>query len=436
MSVALHKALQIAAVAWAQMRTEGSSLERALAYATKGASAEEKGASQSVLYNATRHWAKLDIVTQKLISREPPIETKSLLEVALALLLNGKENHFTVVNQAVQAAKNNPSTVHGAGFINAVLRNFLRSRAHLTKGFNTNLSARFNAPGWWISKIRKAYPKDWEAILTTQMLPPPMTLRINKRRTSMSTYCQMLNEVGINATPVSDWGIVLDHPRPVTEVPGFQDGLVSVQDAGSQMVPQFLEPHDGQKILDACSAPGGKTAHLLEAQNITVTAVEVDPVRAQKIDSTLSRLGLKAEVVVSDASDVKKLEKFGPFDAILLDAPCTASGIVRRHPDIVWMRRPQDIENLASQQRKLLDAMWTILPAGKKLLYATCSIFPEEGPLQIERFLETHPDAQACTLPGLDSPMLRLIPTDNEKNPLLPRVHDGFFYALITKKEA
>ncbi|MBO7173485.1 MAG: 16S rRNA (cytosine(967)-C(5))-methyltransferase RsmB [Burkholderiaceae bacterium] len=436
MSIPLHKALQIAAVAWAKMRTEGTSLERALAYATKGLSAEDKSASQSVLYNATRHWAKLDVVTQKLISREPPIETKCLLEVSLALLLNGKENHFTVVNQAVQAAKNNPATVHGAGFINAVLRNFLRSRAQLTKGFATNLSTRFNAPGWWISKIRKAYPQDWEAILTTQTLPPPMTLRINQRRTTMSAYCQTLVEAGINATPVSDWGLVLDRPRPVSEIPGFQEGVVSVQDAGSQMVPQFLQPAIGQKVLDACSAPGGKTAHLLEAQDITVTAVEVDPDRAKKIDSTLSRLGLKAEIIVSDAADVKKLEKAGPFDAILLDAPCTASGIVRRHPDIVWMRRPEDIQNLAAQQRKLLDAMWSILPAGKKLLYATCSIFPEEGPLQVERFLADHPDAQATNLPGLESSMLRLIPTDKEKNPSLPLVHDGFFYALITKKEA
>ena len=436
MSIPLHKALQIAAVAWAKMRTEGSSLERALAYATKGMSAEEKGASQSVLYNATRHWAKLDVITQKLISREPPVETKCLLEVALALLLNGKENHFTVVNQAVQAAKANPSTVHGAGFINAVLRNFLRSQAQLTKGFATNLSTRFNAPGWWISKIRKAYPQDWESILTTQTLPPPMTLRVNQRRTTLQGYRQMLADAGIEATPISDWGLVLDRPRPVTEVPGFQDGLVSVQDAGSQMVPQFLQPTCGQNILDACSAPGGKTAHLLEAEDITVTAVEVDPERAKKIDSTLSRLGLKADIVVADAADIKKLEKSGPFDAILLDAPCTASGIVRRHPDIVWMRRPQDIENLAAQQRKLLNAMWSILPAGKKLLYATCSIFPEEGPLQIERFLAEHPDAQATALPGLDSSMLRLIPTDKEKNPALPLVHDGFFYALMTKKEA
>lgn len=436
MSIPLQKALQIASVAWAKMRTEGTSLERALAYATKGLSPEEKSASQSVLYNATRHWAKLDIVTQKLISREPPIETKSLLEVSLALLLNGKENHFTVVNQAVQAAKSNPATVHGAGFINAVLRNFLRSKAQLTKSLSTNLSARYNAPGWWISKIRKSYPQNWEAILTTQTLPPPMTLRINERRTTMQAYLQLLEKAGIGATRLSDCGLVLDRPLPVSEIPGFQDGFVSVQDAGSQLVPQFLQPVAGQKVLDACSAPGGKTAHLLEAQDITVTAVEVDPERAKKIDSTLSRLGLTANIIVSDAADVKKLEKQGPFDAILLDAPCTASGIVRRHPDIVWMRRPEDIQNLAAQQRKLLDAMWSILPVGKKLLYATCSIFPEEGPLQVERFLADHPDAQATTLPGLESAMLRLIPTNKETNPSLPLIHDGFFYALMTKKEA
>lgn len=435
MSVPLHKALTLAAYAWSKMRNEKTSLERALALATVRCAGEEKSAAQSLLYNATRHWAKLDIITKKLISREPPIETKSLVEVALALLLSGKENNFTVVNQAVIAAKNSPATVHGAGFVNAVLRNFLRSQTQLTKGFSNNLNTRFNAPGWWISKIRKTYPQDWESILLTQTLPPPMTLRVNQRKTDVQAYCQLLAQAGIDAQPISQWGVMLKEPKPVSEIPGFSEGLVSVQDAGSQLVPQFLEPQPHQNILDACSAPGGKTAHLLESEDVTITAVEVDPERAKKIESTLSRLGLEATIIVSDASDVEKIKKAGPFDAILLDAPCTASGIVRRHPDIVWLRRPEDIDSLARQQRKLLEAMWSILPVGKKLLYATCSIFPEEGPLQIERFLAEHADAQAEILPGLTSSMLRLIPTQKEKNAALPLVHDGFFYALLSKKE-
>lgn len=436
MSVPLHKALTLAATAWTKMRSEGSSLERALAVATQRATPEEKSASQSVLYNATRHWAKIDVVTTKLVSREPAIETKSLLEVALALLLNGKDNAFTVVNQAVVAAKNNPNTMHASGFVNAVLRNFLRSRDALTKGFSTNLSTRFNAPGWWIFKVRKAYPKDWESILLTQTLPPPMILRVNARMTTADAYCQSLIESGIKAHRIGQWAVMLDEPRPVTDIPGFKEGFVSVQDAGSQLVPTFLQPQASQKILDACSAPGGKTAHMLETADVNVTAVEVDPDRAKKIVSTLSRLGLQAQVIVADANNAQKLLQNGPFDAILLDAPCTASGIVRRHPDIVWLRRPEDIDNLATQQRKLLEAMWSILPAGKKLLYSTCSIFPEEGPKQIEQFIADHPDAVPTTLPGFDASMLRLIPTVQEKNPILPTVHDGFFYALLTKKES
>lgn len=434
MSAPLSVSMALAALAWSKMRNEGASLERAIAQVCARSQSEERAAAQSIVYTATRHWAKLDIVFPKLVHREPTPEVRCLLEVALALLLSEKEHAFTVVDQCVRAAKANPKTTFASGFVNAVLRNFLRSKAQLTAGFATNLSTRFNAPGWWVSKLRKAYPKTWQSILTTQTLPPPLTLRVNQRKTTQAQYLELLHSKNIDAYAVDEFGVVLKTPRPVNEIPGFDEGLVSVQDAGSQWVPTLLQAENGQKILDACCAPGGKTAHILESVDAQVTAVEIDPERAKRIESTLARLNLKADIVVADANNTKALSARGPFDAIVLDAPCTASGIVRRHPDIPWLRRPNDIENLARQQARLLRSMWSILPKGKKLLYIVCSVFPEEGPMQIEKFLNEHSDdAQLIKLCDDNGGVLRLVPTEKVLDESRMDVHDGFFYALLMK---
>lgn len=434
MSTLLSKAIAISATGWQKMLSESCSLEKALEVCLAGQPNEMKGVVQSLLYTTVRHRAKVELLLGKLVKKPPQENTKALLYIALALLLEGKEKAFTVVNQAVDAAKMNAETAWSSGFINAVLRNFLRSRSQLTTGFKTNLSAQFNAPGWWISKVRKAYPNQWRGILSTQNKQPPLTVRVNRSQISVSDFLLKLEQNGLTGKQVGPWAVVIEPACPVNKIPGFSEGLCSIQDAGSQLVTELLTLKEGDRVLDACAAPGGKSAQLLETYKLDLTAMEIDPKRAPRIKDTLSRLNLNAKIVVGDASDESCVEKLGDFDAIVLDAPCTASGIVRRHPDIVWSRRPEDVALLAQRQRKILETLWKRLPSGKDLLYIVCSVFPEEGPEQIKCFLEKHPEAHLKGTPLAPDGVLRLLPTEQEADKNLPTNHDGFFYALLTKR--
>lgn len=434
MSTSLSKAIAISAIGWQKMLSESCSLEKALEVCLAGQLNEMKGVVQSLLYTTVRHRAKVELLLGKLVKKPPQENTKALLYIALALLLEGKEKAFTVVNQAVDAAKMNAETAWSSGFINAVLRNFLRSRSQLTASFKTNLSAQFNAPGWWISKVRQAYPNQWRGILSTQNKQPPLTVRVNRSKISVSDFLLKLEQNGLTGKQVGPWAVVIEPACPVNKIPGFFEGLCSIQDAGSQLVTELLTLKEGDRVLDACAAPGGKSAQLLETYKLDLTAMEIDPKRAPRIKDTLSRLNLNAKIVVGDASDESCVEKLGDFDAIVLDAPCTASGIVRRHPDIVWSRRPEDVALLAQRQRKILETLWKRLPSGKDLLYIVCSVFPEEGPEQIKCFLEKHPEAHLKGTPLAPDGVLRLLPTEQEADKNLPTNHDGFFYALLTKR--
>lgn len=434
MSTSLSKAIAISAIGWQKMLFESCSLEKALEVCLAGQPNEMKGVVQSLLYTTVRHRAKVELLLGKLVKKPPQENTKALLYIALALLLEGKEKAFTVVNQAVDAAKMNAETAWSSGFINAVLRNFLRSRSQLTASFKTNLSAQFNAPGWWISKVRQAYPNQWRGILSTQNKQPPLTVRVNRSQISVSDFLLKLEQNGLTGKQVGPWAVVIEPACPVNKIPGFFEGLCSIQDAGSQLVTELLTLKEGDRVLDACAAPGGKSAQLLETYKLDLTAMEIDPKRAPRIKDTLSRLNLNAKIVVGDASDESCVEKLGDFDAIVLDAPCTASGIVRRHPDIVWSRRPEDVALLAQRQRKILETLWKRLPSGKDLLYIVCSVFPEEGPEQIKCFLEKHPEAHLKGTPLAPDGVLRLLPTEQEADKNLPTNHDGFFYALLTKR--
>lgn len=434
MSTSLSKAIAISAVGWQKMLSESCSLEKALEVCLAGQQNEMKGVVQSLLYTTVRHRAKVELLLGKLVKKPPQENTKALLCIALALLLEEKEKAFTVVNQAVDATKMNAETAWSSGFVNAVLRNFLRSRTQLTASFKTNLSAQFNAPGWWISKVRQSYPNQWRGILTAQNKQPPLTVRINRSKISVSDFLLKLEQNGLTGKQVGPWAVIIEPACPVNKIPGFFEGLCSIQDAGSQLVTELLTLKDGDRVLDACAAPGGKSAQLLETYKLELTAMEIDPKRAPRIKDTLSRLNLNAKIVVGDASDESCVEKLGDFDAIVLDAPCTASGIVRRHPDIVWSRRPEDVALLAQRQRKILETLWKRLPSGKDLLYIVCSLFPEEGPEQIKCFLEKHPDAHLKGTPLAPDGVLRLLPTEREADKNLPSNHDGFFYALLTKK--
>ena len=266
-----------------------------------------------------------------------------------------------------------------------------------------------------------------------------MTLRVDTRKMPRPEYLQMLAAAGLAATPVGDYGVVLERAQPVHQIPGFDLGLVSVQDAAAQLAaPLLLDGTTGKtgplRVLDACAAPGGKTAHLLELGAIDVTALDVDPVRCERIVDTLLRTGLQAHVVTADAARPSTWWDGVPFDAILLDAPCTASGIVRRHPDVRWLRRESDIAQLAAQQARLLAALWPLLAAGGRMLYCTCSVFRAEGEAQMQTFVAHNKAAVLLPSPG------HLLPQSGAKGNAVPdnrdSDHDGFFYAVLEKSSA
>lgn len=429
--VALSTALMEAAKTWQKIK-EGSSIDGALGQ-IKG---EIKPAVQSLVYAVARRRVLTQWILKKLASKPPKPLLSSLLEVAFAQAVLGEKKPFTVVDQTVRAVKKDPSLANAANFANAVLRKFLREQEALVAEAMKNDEVKFNAPAWWIKKYRLIFGKDADAVLALQQKHPPLVLRVNRRRISPENYLKKLEENGIkDALRVGQDGIVLLSPRPVSDIPGFLDGEVSIQDAGSQLVAQILNPSDGMVVLDACAAPGGKTGHLLEMADVDLTAIEKDPVRAKRIGENLGRLDLKAEVRVADVGDVaswnveKKL-----FDRILLDAPCSASGISRRHPDIPWLKDLSDVKSLAKTQAYLLDKMWSILAKKGRLLYAVCSVMPEEGIDQIKEFAASHLDAKLVPFKGAPEGWIRLSPHEDAPDlEFIPWVRDGFFYALFEK---
>ena len=282
-------------------------------------------------------------------------------------------------------------------------------------------------------------PGHWQAILTANNQPGPMTLRINRRKVERTAYQQALRAIGVSSTPVGDDGLVLDAPQPVERLPGFAQGHCSVQDAAAQMAATLLLEgrrwSTADRVLDACAAPGGKTAHLLERADIHLLALDVDARRCERIDGTLKRLGLTGatgvELRCADAGQPDTWWDGQAFDAILLDAPCTASGIVRRHPDVRWLRRASDVDQLVKVQRHLLEALWPLLKPGGRLLYATCSVFRAEGADQVQAFLERHTNAVHRPSPGHLLPGLAAPAGEFNDNPL--GGYDGFFYTRIDK---
>ena len=314
-------------------------------------------------------------------------------------------------------------------------RRFLREREAMVALSGQQVVAVWNHPVWWIERLRREYPQHWESILQANNTQAPMTLRINARKTDVASYLERLRTVGIAAVACGAYGVTLVNPVPVHLLPEFGQGWVSVQDAAAQMAAPLLLTGLGTspdlQILDACAAPGGKTAHLLELSSAKVTALDIDPSRCTRIEQTLQRLGLQAKVLVADAGQPDQWWDGVMFDAILLDAPCTASGIVRRHPDVRWLRRESDVAQLATQQRRLLATLWPLLKPGGRLLFCTCSVFKEEGQTQIQTFLARNTQATLLVSPG------HLMPTFATRSDPVPDNgaidHDGFYYALLEK---
>jgi len=434
-AVPLWRQLQ-AAAAVLQAVQGGESATPALARVP----AELRPAAQALAYEALRQLGRAQALRKQLARRPPPAAVDALLCTALALCWRGGDapyTAFTLVDQAVEAAKRSPATAASSGFVNACLRRFLRERDALVAATEDDPAARWNHPAWWIERLRQDHPDHWQAILDAAGRPPPLTLRVNRRRATREDVLRQWTEAGIEATPSGEHGLVVSPPRPVQELPGFSEGWVSVQDAAAQLAAPLLvaglEPAHGPRLrlLDACAAPGGKTAHLLELADADVTALEVDPQRAARIGETLGRLGLQARVVTADAARVQDWWDGQPFDGVLLDAPCTASGIVRRHPDVRWLRRPGDAAQLAAQQDRLLQALWPLVRPGGRLVYCTCSVFREEGQRRIEAFVAHHRSAVPGPAPGHLRPQGPGTPQALRDN--LEGDHDGFFYARLDK---
>jgi len=396
---------------------------------------------QALSFTVLRSLGRAQALRKLLAPRIPPPPADALLCTALALLWQPEGalyDTFTLVNQTVEAAKKTVAIKPQASFINACLRRFLRERDALVAQTWQDNMARYNHAPWWIDQLKSDWPEHWQAILAANDQHAPMTLRVNTRRITREDYLVKLHEVGLSASPVAQSGLALADAVAVQQLPGFAKGWVSVQDAAAQLAAPLLlsglDPTAPLRVLDACAAPGGKTAHLLESANVSVTALDIDPVRCERIHQNLQRLGLSAQVLTGDAADVSAWWDGVPFDAVLLDAPCSASGIVRRHPDIRWLRRETDIGQLGAIQARLLAALWRVVKPGGRLLYCTCSVFKAEGSAQVEAFLARNNQAQLVASPGHLLPGKAAqtnLPEDNSLGD-----HDGFYYALLKKSTA
>jgi 16S rRNA (cytosine967-C5)-methyltransferase len=404
----------------------GSALPQALSqvFARTGAPPQACGAMQDIAYRTLRQLGRSEALLSILARKRPesPV-VHSLLCCGLALIANPYDapyGDFTVVDQAVTAAASDPDIKHAKGMVNAVLRRFLREQELLLQQVLKDPVAVWNYPIWWIDAAKAAYPSDWQAILQAGNSAPPLTLRVNRRKTTVAQYMDILAARSTAAQSIGPDAVRLERPIPVTRIPGFSEGLVSVQDAAAQLAAPLLDVHDGMRVLDACAAPGGKTCHILESAQVDLLALDSEPARLARIEENLRRLQLHASLQVGDAAATAWWDG-KPFDRILADVPCTASGIVRRHPDIRWLRRQSDTAQLATLSARILDNLWQMLRPNGKLLFATCSVWPQESGAQAAAFAARHA-AIRLKAPG------QLMSTASSRED-----HDGLFYALFQK---
>lgn len=388
----------------------------------------QRALAQELIYGSLREYGRINAQLERLL-RKPvaSAQLRCLLVAALYQLQYMRAPEFAVVDSAVRtvAALGQP---HAKGLVNAVLRAFLRQRAELEALLAADEVARFNYPQWWIDQLRRDFPDRWESMLRAGGERPPMTLRVNVRRTSLQDYLRRLAAADIVAVAMGASGLRLAKPVPVDSVPGFHDGIVSVQDLSAQYAAPLLDARNGMRVLDACAAPGGKSCHILELAEVELLALDHDTGRLARVEDNLARLGLRAHLRAADAGEPRIWWDGEPFDRILLDVPCSGSGVVRRHPDIKWLRRVADIPQFALQQARLLEAVWPTLRAHGKLLYASCSVFGAENDQQIQQFMARHGDARRLpvTVPGDEqgSTLGQIFPDES---------HDGFYYALLEK---
>lgn len=435
-TVALWQQLQAVAQALVQVR-KGTSATVAVAAVPP----HLRAGVQALLFQVLRQLGRAQALRSQLAKRAPPPLADALLCTALALAWRHDEAPYephTLVNQAVEAAKKTKSLQAQANFLNACLRRFLRERDVLVQTTDSDLQAVWNHPVWWVKRLQQDYPEHWQSILQVNNQPAPMTLRVNTQKTTREQLQQRWLAHGIEAQAVGEQGLVLTKARAVHDIPGFAEGECSVQDAAAQYAASCLlqglaNGQSSLRVLDACAAPGGKTAHLIELldKRDQVLALDIDAARCERIAENLQRLQLHAQVVVADAAQPNTWWDGESFNAILLDAPCTASGIVRRHPDVRWLRRESDSPQLAQVQAQLLTALWPLLKPGGRMLYCTCSVFKLEGELPVKAFLQHNTDARLLPSVGHLRPQNHAIAASLADN--LLGDHDGFYYALLEK---
>ncbi len=395
--------------------------------------ARDRALVRRLVHGLMRDWPSVNMLVGLLLQRKPARRDRLIhfiLALGLAELREAREPARAVVHAAVEAARLGRLR-HLSGLVNAVLRRYLRDVEHWQQQLPDDAVHAFGYPGWLVEHIRADWPQDWDQVLSAGNQSPPLWLRVNRRYWSRQAAHEALTEAGFAASIHPDLpdGLKLDQRVAVSRLPGFTEGGLSVQDAAAQLSAEYLQLGSGLRVLDACTAPGGKAAHVLERAEVDLTAVEVDEARLQRTAETFERLGVQARLVQGDASRPEGWWDGQLFDRILIDAPCSATGVIRRHPDIRWLRRPGDIDRLAGLQQSMLSALWPLLKPGGILVYVTCSILNAENVRQASRFLELHADARAIGHPGLPGRAQefgrQILPGEADM--------DGFYYLVVER---
>lgn len=426
----------VAALALDEVIRQGRSLSAVLPAWQGKVAPKDRPLLQELCYGVARWFHRLDAIAQRLLQK--PFKAKDTDVHALILLGLYQMLHLRVPDHAAVsatvAATGELKKPWARGLVNGVLRNFQRQRDELLAASEDDEVARFSHPRWLIEKLRAAYPEQWQAILNANNQHPPMALRVNHSKVKRDEYRQRLTELGIESahTPCNEDGLILARAVDVESLPGFAAGEVSVQDSAAQLAAELLDAQPGERILDACAAPGGKTAHVLERQpSVQMVALDHDGERLQRLHENLQRLQLSASVITGDAANPAEWWDGQRFDRIMLDAPCSATGVIRRHPDIKLLRRNEDINQLAGLQGSILRALWPLLKPGGVLLYVTCSVLPQENVRQLQSFCREQPGAREMPLTagwGMAQSIGRqILPGEAGM--------DGFYYARLRKDD-
>lgn len=418
-----------------QVIQQGRNLPDALSQATKKLDDQQRALTQAISYGTVRYYSQLEFIAQQLLQK--PFKEKDqdiyfLILIGLFQLREMRIPDHAAVSETVNVIKSLKKP-WARGLINAVLRNYQRQQESIDLSISKNEAAHYSHPQWWIDKIKQSWPQHWQTILEQNNQPPPFTLRVNRQHYTVEAYSELLQQNSINASINSNvkTAITLAVPTGVDQLPGFKQGKVSVQDAAAQLAAALLDPQAGDRILDACAAPGGKTLHIFEQQPQldTLIALDSDENRLQRVEDNRARGQARFQIRCARAEQTADWWDGQPFDRILLDAPCSASGVIRRHPDIKLLRRAEDLPVLMQTQQEILTALWPLLKEGGILLYATCSVFPQENAEQIKAFLQLQKNVRLISIEaewGHDTGYGRqVLPGEDNM--------DGFFYAKLEK---